>query len=298
MVDLPVANMLTYIIIIIIHHHHMYECISGVPGVPPQAKAARVLPAVHGVGGGTALPHHPAAGEGGLRVPHQGKGRQYPAVSLTEGFVLWVGCLTSKQHASVSQGRICSDSFTCCHTEMQVADQTFYLTQSHYTDTGPTSPSADLLTPGTWQGSPWSANFEVTGMTQSRKNPGTSRNSNPGSSALEAYTLPTRPTRRSDRGMRWDGEEDGEALEFLIREKVLSILLYLWQRDVMRYEEGGETFEFLIRLRPSVSCCISDRGIRWDEEEGGEAFEFLIREKVLSILLHYMADPDWSKRHF
>ena len=88
---------------------------------------------------------------------------------------MWVGCLTSKQHASVSQGRICSDSFTCCHTEMQVADQTFYLTQSHYTDTGPTSPSADLLTPGTWQGSPWSANFEVTGMTQSRKNPGASR---------------------------------------------------------------------------------------------------------------------------
>ena len=86
MVDLPVANMLTYIIIIIIHHHHhTYEYISGVPGVPPQEKAACVLPAVHGVSGGTTLPHHPAAGEGGLRVPHQGKGRQYPVVSLAEG---------------------------------------------------------------------------------------------------------------------------------------------------------------------------------------------------------------------
>ena len=75
---------------------------------------------------------------------------------------------------SVSQGRICSDNFTCCHTEIEVADQTFYLTQSQYTDTGPTSPSADPIMPGAWQGSHWSANFEVTGMTRPRKNPGAS----------------------------------------------------------------------------------------------------------------------------
>ena len=87
---------------------------------------------------------------------------------------LLVGCLTSQQQASVSQGRICSDNFTCCHTEIEVADQTFYLTQSQYTDTGPTSPSADPITPGAWQGSHWSANFEVTGMTRPRKNPGAS----------------------------------------------------------------------------------------------------------------------------
>ena len=61
---------------------------------------------------------------------------------------LLVGCLTSQQHASVSQGRICSDNFMCCHTEIQVADPTFYLTQSQYTDTGPISPSADPMTPG------------------------------------------------------------------------------------------------------------------------------------------------------
>ena len=72
---------------------------------------------------------------------------------------LLVGCLTSQQHASVSQGRICTDNFTCCHTEIEAADPTFYLTQSQYTDTGPTSPSADPLTPGAWQGSHWSANF-------------------------------------------------------------------------------------------------------------------------------------------
>ena len=58
---------------------------------------------------------------------------------------LLVGCLTSQQQASVSQGRICSDNLTCCHTEIEVADPTFYLTQSQYTDTGPTSPSADPI---------------------------------------------------------------------------------------------------------------------------------------------------------
>ena len=87
---------------------------------------------------------------------------------------LLVACLTSQQQASVSQGRICSNNFTCCHTEIEVADQTFYLTQSQYTDTGLTSPSADPLTPGAWQGSHWSANVKVTGMTRPRKNPGAS----------------------------------------------------------------------------------------------------------------------------
>ena len=49
-----------------------------------------------------------------------------------EKMLLLVGCLTSQQHASVSQGRICSDKFTSCHTEIEVADQTFHLTQSHW----------------------------------------------------------------------------------------------------------------------------------------------------------------------
>ena len=37
--------------------------------------------------------------------------------------------LVTQQHASLSQGRFCSDYCTCCHTEIEVADQTFYLTQ-------------------------------------------------------------------------------------------------------------------------------------------------------------------------
>ena len=61
---------------------------------------------------------------------------------------LSVGCLTSQQHASVSQGWICPGNSTRCHTESEVADQTFYLTRSQHTDTGPASPSADPITPG------------------------------------------------------------------------------------------------------------------------------------------------------
>ena len=80
----------------------------------------------------------------------------------------------------------------CCHTEIEVADQTFYLTQLQYTDTGPTSPGADPIMPGAWQGNHWSANFEVTGMTQPRKNPGANIkwDSNLGSSTREADALP------------------------------------------------------------------------------------------------------------
>ena len=46
---------------------------------------------------------------------------------------------------------------------MEVADQTIYLTQSQFTDTVLTSPSTDPIMPGTWQGSHWSASFEVSG---------------------------------------------------------------------------------------------------------------------------------------
>ena len=83
--------------------------------------------------------------------------------------LLFVGCLTSQQQASVSQGRICLDNFTCCHTETEIADQIFHLTPSQYIDTGPTSPSAYRVTPGAWQGRNWSGNFKVTGMTRPGK---------------------------------------------------------------------------------------------------------------------------------
>ena len=74
-----------------------------------------------------------------------------------ERLFLFVSCLAFQQDTSVFQGRISSEKFTCCHTEIQVADPTFYLTRSQYTDTGPNSPSG--------------ANFEVTGMTRIGKIP-------------------------------------------------------------------------------------------------------------------------------
>ena len=89
----------------------------------------------------------------------------------TDWSLVTVGCLTSQQHASVSQGRICSDNFTGCHAEIEAADQTFFLTQSQYTDTGPTSPSADPIMIGAWQGSHWSVNFSVIGETRPGKIP-------------------------------------------------------------------------------------------------------------------------------
>ena len=63
---------------------------------------------------------------------------------------LLAGCLTSQQHASVSQRRICTYNSTSCHTETEGADPTFYLTQSQYTDIGPTSPSTDPIMPDAW----------------------------------------------------------------------------------------------------------------------------------------------------
>ena len=83
--------------------------------------------------------------------------------------------------------------FRCCHTEIEVADLTFHLTQSQYTDSRLTTPSADPIAPGAWQGSHWSANFEVTGMTGPRKNPATSGIR---TWDLEADVLTTGPRRR------------------------------------------------------------------------------------------------------
>ena len=114
-----------------------------------------------------------------------------------DGCCLLVACLTSQQHASVSQGRICSDNFTCCHTETEVADQTFHLTQSQYTDTGPTSPSTDPITRGALQGSHRSANFHLIYLYDSTPEKSRrKRDLSQGSSALKADTLTTRPTRR------------------------------------------------------------------------------------------------------
>ena len=111
----------------------------------------------------------------------------------------WNFCLLDAWRSSnmpvYLKGRICSDNFTCCRTEIEFADQNVHLTQSQYTDTGPTSSCTDPITPGAWQGSHWSAISYFTRTTRPRKI-AAQRDSNPGSSALEGDALTTRPTRR------------------------------------------------------------------------------------------------------
>ena len=99
--------------------------------------------------------------------------------------VVLVACLLNVLATSlctVCQGRICSDNFTSCQTETEVADQTFYFIQSQYTDTGPTNHSADPVSAHVLQGSHWSVNLchwyeEITA--KSRKNHGESGNRTP-----------------------------------------------------------------------------------------------------------------------
>ena len=69
-------------------------------------------------------------------------------VSLGWPLFLWPSGVHRRAILVKVQGRMCSDNCTCCHTEIEVADQTFCLTQSQYTDTGPTSPSTDPITLG------------------------------------------------------------------------------------------------------------------------------------------------------
>ena len=84
---------------------------------------------------------------------------------------MFVGCLTSQQHVSESQRWICSDKFTYCHTEIEAADHTFCLTQSQYTYTGPTSPSADPKKVRHLAGKPQQSQFLSHWYYSTQKNP-------------------------------------------------------------------------------------------------------------------------------
>ena len=74
----------------------------------------------------------------------------------------------------------------------EVADQAFYLTQSQYTDTQPTSPSADLLTSG--REAIRAPSLKLLVWPDQEKSSRRKRESNSVSSALEADALTARPT--------------------------------------------------------------------------------------------------------
>ena len=90
--------------------------------------------------------------------------------------------------------RICSGNFTCRHTESKAADQTFYLTQSQCTNTGPTSPNADHVTPATGVSFFFFFFFSSYWYDSTRNIPAEA-GIEPVSSALEAVALTTRPAR-------------------------------------------------------------------------------------------------------
>ena len=106
----------------------------------------------------------------------------------TNGPEFFVGYVTLQQHASWSE------NCTCCHSEIHVAHQIFYLTQSQYTYTGQTSPGADPVNPGSRQGSHWSINFKVIGKTRHGKTSTLKAETN---TTLESDDSTTRPTRRN-----------------------------------------------------------------------------------------------------
>ena len=98
-------------------------------------------------------------------------------------------------------------------TLREVADQTFYLTQSQYTDTGPTSPSTDPITPGAWQGS------AATGVPIFKSLVGLDPEKIPAQAGFEpgifrsrGGRLTTRPTRRSPPA-GGDNDTDNDNLE-------------------------------------------------------------------------------------
>ena len=109
---------------------------------------------------------------------------------------LLVGCLTSQQQASVSQGRICSDNFyvlphwdRSCRSNVLPHPVTVYWHQANQSQCWPYN--ARRLA-----GKPLECQCLSDWYDSTPKNSWRKRDSNPGPSALEADALTTRPTRR------------------------------------------------------------------------------------------------------
>ena len=107
---------------------------------------------------------------------------------------LLVGCLTSQQQASVSQGRICSDLLPhwdrSCRSNVLPHPVTVYWHRADQSQCWPYN--ARRLAGQPLECQFWSHWYDSTPKKSRRK-----RDSNPGPSTLEADALTTRPTRRS-----------------------------------------------------------------------------------------------------
>ena len=148
---------------------------------------------------------------------------------------LYVGCPSNQEKANKKTTVCllvgCSDNSTCRHTEIEVADPTFHLTQSQYTDTGPTSPSTDPTTPGAWKGSHRSTKFLVIGMTRPRKKISAQAGFEPGIFRSRADALTTRPT-------RWSKTTE-------------------WRFEIQRHYPCDGWLLVVGRLKPQQRACVS-----------------------------------------
>ena len=72
--------------------------------------------------------------------------------------------LNITEQAVCYQGRTCIEVFTCCHTETEASDQTYYLTQPQYTYARPSGPGTDPVMPAVWQGGHLTTKVQVTGL--------------------------------------------------------------------------------------------------------------------------------------
>ena len=95
-------------------------------------------------------------------------------------------------------------NLTCCYTDIEVTDPTFHLTQSQYTDTGPTSPRTDPITPGAGRVATGVPIFKSLVWLDPGKIPEQSGIRTRESSTLEADALTTRPTRRPSGSSHWE----------------------------------------------------------------------------------------------
>ena len=136
----------------------------------------------------------------------------------------FVCCLVPQQHASVSQEWIWSDSFTCCHPEIEFWNPTFYLTQSQYADTNPTSPTTDPVMPGNGSVASGVPIF-LSSMTppgwKLHRDSGERGGTEPKSADPEVDTFTTRPT-------RWSEEEEESTMPMAVCAQVCCALSPLW----------------------------------------------------------------------
>ena len=137
--------------------------------------------------------------------------------------LLFVACLTSQQHANVSQGRICSYNFTCwdrsCRSSFRShlvtlqwhranQSQHWLYNANHWYDSTPEKSRRERDSNPGYPRRRNATTFMVglenghirTHLTQKRSSWGTQKKKkNPGSSVFEADALTSRPTRRPDR---------------------------------------------------------------------------------------------------